>query len=789
MRLFAGVGLFSGALLLFQVTLTRLFSVAQFYHFAFLVVSLALLGFGASGSVLAVWPRLRSTRWRPLYALGFGPATIISYLILNRWSFDSYAIAWDRTQVWRLLINLFLLAAPFSFAGALIGALLADPQLAAGRIYGANMIGSAAGAALAPLLLATLGDERIIVLSCAVAALAALLLEDSPHRDRWVEAASGVTLTLAVIGIVFPPEALDIQPSPYKSLSLYRLNPDARLEPPRYNAYSRLDIVHSSTIHAAPGLSMAYLGTPPPEIGLLVDGDNLMPVVQAPAAPPEFARWMPASLAFGLYTNPDVLVLGAGGGLDVWIALQNGARAVIAVEPNSLIYDVLHGDLREWSGLDDPRVKLVHQEVRTYVRQTERRFDVVQLTLNDTYRPVTSGAFTLTENYTLTVEAFRAYLDRLKDGGVLVVTRWLQTPPSEELRTLGLIVEALDQRGDDPAQHIVAFRSFQTATFLVKATPFVSGEVDLILAGTGRLKYDMILAPDLPLDTINRYARLSEPVYYDTFMALLNAEDRADFYADYDFDVRPPTDNHPFFFHFFKWRQTPQILNNMGRVWQPFGGSGFFVLVALLGFSVIAAVMFVILPMALRARFRYAIRTTGMSHSVRIGLYFGSLGISYLLIEMATIQQFVLILGQPTLALATVIATLLLFSGIGSTFSIHLPWARMLGILVLLTLVWPWFIHAAAGILLTLPLVVRWPLSLLVLAPLGVLMGVPFARGVAALHSKPDLVPWAWAINGSASVISAVLAVLIALTVGFNGVLWCGGILYGVARLAIISHE
>jgi spermidine synthase len=785
MRTLSGIGLFSATVLLFQVTLTRLFSIAQFYHFAFLVVSLALLGFGASGSILAVWPRLRSPGWRPVYALLFAPTTILAYVLLNRWSFDSYAIAWDRDQVWRLLANLFCLAVPFTFAGALIGAFLTDKELPAGCIYGANMIGSAVGSAVTPLLLAWLGDARIVVLCCALSALAALTIIESARYAPLVGAFGGLIVLASLTGLVYPPDALEIQPSPYKTLSYYRHNPDARLEAPRYNAYSRLDIVRSPTIHSAPGLSFMYLNPPPPEIGLLIDGDNLMPVIQADATPPEFAASMPASVAFSLYENPDVLILGAGGGMDVQIALTNGAGSVVAVEPNSLVVDALREDLREWSGfLDDPRVDLVHQEIRTYARQNNRRFDIVQLPLTDTYRPVTSGAFTLTENYTFTVEAFEAYLDRLDDDGMLIVTRWLQTPPSEELRTLGVVVAALEARGSDPTLHIVSFRTFQTATILVKVLPFTPDEVAHVLSEAERLKYDMLLAPDLPPETVNRYARLPEPVYYFTFNELLYAKDRDMFYDEYDFAVRPPTDDHPFFFHFFKWQQTPDILDNLGRTWQPFGGSGYFVLVALLIFAGLAALLFVVLPIALPSRFRVALRKTSARYNARILVYFASLGLAYLLIEVATIQQFVLILGQPTLAIAVVLATLLLFSGIGSTFSDRLPWARTLAALVILVLLWPWIVRLITAGLLSFPLELRLPLSILALAPLGLLMGVPFARGVTAIRQTPDLIPWAWAINGGASVVSAVLASLLALSFGFTWVLITGGLLYSLAWIS-----
>jgi len=783
MRKLAGIGLLSAVVLLFQVTLTRLFSVAQFYHFAFLVISLALLGFGASGSLLAVWPRLRARHWQPLYALAVAPATVAAYLILNEWPFDSYAIAWDRAQVWRLVANLLVLAVPFTLAGALIGAALTDPDSPAGLVYGANMIGSALGAMAAPLLLVWLGDARIVLACSALAGGAALLLADRTAQARLVRAAGILTIAASVGVMVAAPGALAIRPSPYKALSMFRQNPDATLAEPRYNAYSRLDIVRSPTIHSAPGLSMTYLGDLPPEIGLLLDGDSPMVAPQAAAVTRDFAQAMPLAVALDGAAAPDVLVLGLGGGLDAQIALALGARSVTGVEPNGLVVDALAHDLADWAGTADPRLAVIHQEIRAYAQQADRRFDVVQLALNDAYRPVTSGAFTLTENYVHTVEGYAGYLGLLREGGTLVIMRWLQNPPSEDLRTLGLIVAALERRGADPAGHIAAFRTFQTVTFLVKAEPFTAAEIERIVARAGALAYDMVLPPDVPPATVNRHAQIETPIYHDTYSGLLAAPDRDAFYDAYDFEVRPTTDDRPFFFHFFKWRQTPDILDNLGRTWQPFGGSGYFVLVALLAFATAAAVVFVVLPVGLRGRFRRALRGRGAGTLARIVAYFAALGLAFLLVEVATIQQFVLLLGQPTLAITTVIASLLLFSGVGSALSDRLPWSAALATLVGVLAVWPWLLAATSEIALPLPLGARVAVAVLVLLPPGFLMGIPFARGLTAIRREPELVPWAWAINGGASVISAVVAALLALSFGFRWVLWVGAALYALAWL------
>lgn len=778
MFILLGMAVLSASSLLLQVALTRVFSIAQFYHFAFLVVSLALLGFGASGSLLALVPRARQPRFCSWYALGFALSTILAYLFVNHHAFDSYSIAWDRSQAFLLVANLLALSVPFVFAGMLIGGLLSQAADRAGRIYAANLLGSAVGAVLAPLLIGWLGSERVVLLCAVLGASAGLILVES--RIVTVAAACGVALGVGLLWVY--PAAFEVVPSPYKALNQFRLNPDAQIIATYQNAHSRVDVVESPTIHSAQGLSLTYFGDLPPQIGLLVDGSSLLVVSQASQISENLLKALPVSVAYTILESPDVLLLGSGGGMDALAALANDAGHVTVIEPNQLVYDVLRRDLREWAGLaDHPRVTLVHDEIRSYVGRTSGQYDLVEVTLTDNYRPVSSGAFSLTENYTLTIEAFQAYLSILRDDGVLVVSRWLQTPPSECVRTLGLILEALDAA--DPIQHIVAFRSFQHVTFIVKPVAFTTEETQQLLKSVAALRYDLTLAPDMPEGMVNQYARLETDVYHDTFLQLIRATNRAVFYADYDFAIAPPTDDKPFFFHFFRWEQTSTVIENLGRRWQPFGGSGYFVLLALLIVVLVAALLFVIAPIALRRHFRVVLAAAGLRHSTRTLGYFVCIGIAFLLVEIALIQQYVLLLGQPTLAIATVIGALLLFSGLGSAVSPRVHWFyAMLGLVGLLG-IYPWVMNVATPVLLPLPLVERLLAAALLIAPVGLLMGMPFPKGIMALSRRDDLVPWAWAANGSASVVSAVLATTLSLSLGFTPVLWIGSALYLAAAL------
>ncbi len=779
-----GVALLSAAILLGEVTLSRVFAIVQFHHFAFLLITLALLGFGASGSLLAALPRLASPRLWPIYAIAYALTSTAGYLLVVWFPFDSYRIAWDGREAWRLVVNLLALATPFAFGGLLVGAMLRSAPAQAGAIYGANLLGSGLGAFGAPLAIALLGPERVVPAAAALGALAAVTLAGG--RRAVTVGAAVAAVALVTLPFVVP-AAFEPQPSPYKRLSQLRLDPENQLLATRQDAGARLDIVASSTIHSAPGLSVAYLGQLPPQLGLVLDGDALLPVPRADAFPAELGRSVPVALAHRIRPEASTLLLGSGGGFGAHAALANGAARVTVIEPSKLVLDALSGDLAQWAGLtDDDRVTLVHQDLRSFAAAAEgdeSAYDVVELSLTDAYRPVSSGAYSLTETYTLTTDAVDAYLNLLGTDGVLVMTRWVQTPPSEELRTLAMIADALGDRAARLADHLFVFRTFQTASFLVKPTPFTAAETDALLTELERLRYDLVLGPRVPPALVNRVAVSAEPVFHERAVELATTGNRAAFLAQSAFEITPPTDDRPFFFHFFRWDQTPDVLENLGRRWQPFGGSGYFVLVALLAFAVAAALIFVLTPIALARRFRASLAAVGLRRAAPTLTYFTALGLGFLLVEIALIQRAILVLGQPALALAIVVGGVLVASGLGSVMSSRIPWRPSLAAAAALAAVAAFGGTAMAHALLGQPMPVRIVGLAALIGPLAFFMGVPFARGIAALEGHPALIPWAWAANGSASVIAGVLAVLVSLSFGLGAVLWAGAGLYVIALL------
>ncbi len=794
--------LLSAAGLTFQINLTRLFSVSQFYHFAFMIVSIAMLGYGASGTALAIYPRLRQespSRSLSLFSLATALSILGGYLLINRLPFDSFSMAWEPRQVWILALHYVTLASPFFFSGMAVGLLLAVYPHHPGKTYATNLLGAALGCLLALLAPSYLGGEGTVVLSSGMAALAALAAGPgklpaasgaATQTTSWRPFArlvqpvltAGLLVAIMLIGLGLRASGrpgsgwLELHLSPYKSLSYALQVPEAELVYQGWNSFSRVDVVRSPGIHSYPGLSYRYMKALPPADGLTVDGDDLVPVM-SPDSDLEFTGFTAPAVAFRLRPQARVLVLEPRGGLDILAALEQGAGHVTAVEMNPLIISAV-AEIYQ-----DERVRTVIESERSYLRRTGERFDIIQFSLSSSYHPVRSGAYSLAEDYRYTVESFRDALARLNPDGLLLVTRWLQIPPSESLRTFALAVEAVERSGGDPHTQIIATRGYNTATILVKNGVFSAEELQVVREFAGERAYDLIYAPGMAPEEANRYNILPEPVYYQAFTALLAAQPRSTFYAEYPFAVAPPSDDHPFFGHYFKWSQAGQVLSELGRTWQPFGGAGYFVIVALLILALSMAGILILLPAALSRRGR-----AGPSAAPVYPLYFGLIGLAFMLVEIPLIQRFILFLGHPAYALTAILFSLLAASALGSRYSNRFPLRLAFGLLVALLLVAPWFLPRVFQAGLGQSLWARLAITIAVIAPVGFLMGIPFPGGIRWMvrdRGQQSQIAWIWGVNGAASVVSSVLAALLALSFGFDWVLRIGALAYAGAWLVV----
>ncbi len=782
-----GVGLLATATLLLETTLTRLLAISQSYHFAFLAISLALLGFGASGSVLTLWPGLArqvTSRLLPLAGAGFALSVAFSWLAVNWLPFDSYRIAWERRQLLYLTGYCLALALPFVWSGLGIGGALAG-RSERHLVYAGNLAGSALGTLLALLAMAAAGVPGALLAS-ALLALGLILLRPA-RRVRLVVAGSigGGLVALGLLAWLNWQAAapLGLELSPYRGLAHLRRYPGAETVYARWGATARVDVLSGAGVRQLPGLSYAYGGLPPAQLGLSLDGESPQPVTLLHPEEFEAAAYLPEAVAFQLRPAARVLVLEPAGGLGVLQALAGGAREVIVTLSSGLVRDAVARAAPAYDVYADPRVTVVIEPPRSTLARGGVPYDVVFLPLTDSYRPVTAGSYSLGETYLLTREALGSMLDRLAPGGLLVATRWLQTPPSEDLRLLATVVAALEARGQAPAERIVAYRSLQTLTVLVRPAGWSDAELARLRAFLDARRYDLVWAPGVQPDEVNRYNRMPSPEHYQAAKELLAGMPER-FLESYPFAVEPVTDERPFFFHFFRWRQTPEVLAAVGYTWQPFGGSGYLVLLVLLAVVVVLSLALILAPLLVR---RPALAgSTGLRAPAFV--YFGAIGLGFLLVEIPLIQMAILSLGQPSLAFAVVAALILSGAGVGSSVANRVqPSGAVSGVVAVL----------AAGAAITLPALLTgtlgWPLAgrVLVLAvgvlPLAIVMGLPFPIGLGWLSRRsPGLVPWVWAVNGCASVVGGVTAAILALSLGLRTTVLVGAACYALALLAAL---
>jgi len=811
-RLLVGVAALAAATLCLESALTRLLAVAQFYHFAFLVISLALLGFAASGTLLSLSERLRSLPLAHLLSgsgWAFAASVVLAYAGANLLPFDSYSIGIDPRQYAYFALYYLALSLPFLFSGLGIGAALSQAGAHSHTFYAANLLGSAAGVGVGLLLMELAGVPGALMGSIILGlALEPVISGRDGGRSagRW-RAASLVLLFAVALGLVLFAAAnlrgrspVGLVLSPYKSLSYARLYPGSRWLYGRWNATGRVDVIAQAGTRALPGLSYTFPETPPEQLGLSADGDDLSPITLVPPDQFAAASYLPEALIFTLRPGADSLVLEPGAGLGILQALANGATRVTAVAPNPLVPLAIEKVASPYNLYRNPQVQQHIASARAFLDRTGEQYTLILMPLSDAYRPVTSGAYSLHETYSLTVEAFAQALRRLSPDGILAVTRWMQTPPSESLRLAATLIEALEQDNvQEPSKALVLYRGVQTITAVVQADGWTTSELAQVRSFTVERRYDLVWAPDIRPEETNRFNRLPEASDYLRLKELFESQDREQFYTSYPFDIRPATDNHPFFFHFFTWEQIPDILAGLGRTWQPFGGSGFLVLLALLGLVIILSLVLVIAPLILPGVLMgaqndptpppvngRAERSGASSYAPLrlILLYFTLIGLAYLLVEIPLIQRWILLLGHPTYAFSMVVLAILLFSSLGSAMARArwLPRRAALSALVVCALVTPWVTQAITAATLGWPTAGRLAVSLLGLAPLGFLMGLPFPLGLRQMEGAAvSSIAWAWAVNGCASVIASVGAAILSLASGFNAVLWLGALAYAGA--------
>ncbi len=789
------VFIISMSVLAYEVALMRIFSITHWHHLAYMVISVALLGFGASGAFLSLFHRSvrkRAETFLVLFSLLFSASLMVCLSASQSIPFNLFILIRDWHQFPNLLLYYLIFFVPFFFGATCIGIAFLKFGRHIPGLYGANLLGSGAGA-LAVIALLYLFKPTSAVRAISIGSLMAPLLAATNFRPAFRGAAILLS-ALAGIGMAFFP--LKVSISQYKTLSIIRGSVGTKILRTEWSPLSRIDVVDSPAIkfEPAPGLSFAFQGKIPPVRGIVVDADSVT-VMTDFGDSIENARYLDytsQALPYHLVANPKVAILGAGGGSGVLLALLHNAEDITAVELDPKIIRLVKKEYADFCGgiYSLPQVKIVAGDGRGFIESSGDKFDIIGIALVGSFSASAGGVHALSENYLHTVDAFKVYLERLTPRGVLSVTHWIQFLPRDNIKTFAMAVQALQELGiTDPRTHLVFIRSWKTGTILVSKSAFSDEQLESVRELCKERCFDVAYYPGISRDETNRFSILSDPrqpgapqpLYYDACKSLLSG-DRQRFYRDYLFAVRPATDNRPYFFHFFKWKSLPRLLKIMGRQWAPWG---YVLLIATLVQAALASVVLILFPLL------FLRRNDRSGRKLRRLLYFLCLGLAFMFVEMSFIQKFSLFLRHPIYSVTVVISSFLIFSGLGSLSARRFlkgaserPARRLapFAAIAVISLAYLVAIGSVFSFLSALPITGRIIASVVLLAPLAFFMGMPFPSGLQNVSDRsPALVPWCWGINGCASVLSTVLATTMAMSFGLAAVIIVAAALYLIA--------
>jgi hypothetical protein len=789
-RTILGLFLISLSTLMYETLLTRIFSVTMWYHFAFAAISMAMLGMTAGAVMVYVFPNFFRTDAVQLRltqsGLGFSIAIVISFLTHLSIPFVTVP---SLLGFYSIFLTFTVLAIPFIFSGITICLALTKYKEGVSRLYAADLFGAALGCLALVVFLQFADAPSCVIAAASLASAGAWAFSLDAGQARLSRTAIILTTGLAVFAVLNGWLA-GMQIAPLRLLWV-----KGELEPPllyeKWNSFSRIRVMGDPAVPEPPfgwGLSNACApASDLVQLGVDIDAGaaTVLTGFNGQLAPLEFLKCDVTNLAHYIRPDADVLVVGVGGGRDVLSALVFKQASVLGVEINENIINLLTKRFGELTGHIDqyPNVRIVTDEARSFITRSPERFDIIQVSLIDTWAATASGAFVLSENSLYTVEAWDLFLDRLQPGGVLSFSRWyMRDQPYEMYRLTSLAVTALLESGvDNPRDHIVIIRYMHPpdedmagvgiGTMLVSNEPFTEEDLAELERVGSSLNFDIILSPHTAWD--------------ETFASIASGKDLDKLVAGSPFDLAAPTDNRPFFFLMLRIKDALNPANWMSAA-VVVGQKAVTVLVSI-SLSVVALTLLsILIPLRM---------TTDRSHLKGSGaafVYFAGIGLGFMLVEISQMQRLILFLGHPTYSLSVVLFTLLLASGLGSyttqkiTPETALPAGRLrlaglLGMLVLFGLLTPLVTRALAGAQ------TPWRIlaTILLLFPVGIFMGMAFPLGIKQAGRRAvDITPWLWGINGAASVCASVLAVLIALGSGISTAFWTGVICYAVALAA-----
>lgn len=800
----ASIFILSASALAYEVLLIRLFSIIHWHHFAFMVISIALLGYGVSGSLITVFRRWLLENYDRVFianALLFGLSSIACFIVVQHLPFNTLEILWDSAQWQRLLLSYLLLTLPFFFVANAIALTIMCFHQKIPLVYGTDLIGAGMGAVLIMALLQIFSPD-VLLRVLAISGIAAGFFALRNFSNRQKQKTASVLLLCMLAVFMTPQKWLDLRMSEYKGLAQSLLMKEARLRLSHSSPVSQTDVVHSPFIpfRHAPGLSLQSPTGPPEQLAVFRDGDEMTAIDHVTDQNSlEYHDYMSSALPYHVHRSPkNALILASATGAQILQAHSHEIKQIDTVEPDkqlSLLITEQYADYYGWQKLKD-KVTIHTISARGFAA-TENNYDLVVMGPSGGSAGGSAGVYALSASYDYTVEALQSYLKLLAPEGLLSITLWTSTPARGNLKLFATAVSAMKNSGiNNPENNIAWIRSWNTATLLLKNSSLTAEEIKKVRDFSSSRSFDLAWLPGISPLEVNRYQLLQEPVFYLAAQSLLKGTDD-NFIRQYKYDIQAATDNRPYFNNYFKWSSLKEFLSLPGRAGISMLGVGYPTLLVTLAQAAMAAFVLILLPLLfVPVDKNRADKKKAASSRKNIIIYFLAIGLAFLFIELAFIQKFTLILSQPLYAVAVTLCAFLIFSGLGSLYvqrrlvvesNSIIPFIlrRSVILIGLITVCYIVLLPLISSTIMSLPEIARVASAFVLAAPLAFVMGMPFPVGLARLQqTSPNLMPWAWGINGCASVLSAILAVLLAIDIGFNGVMLCAVVLYFIAWLS-----
>ena len=835
----AAVFLVSTLVLALQIAFIRALSLDTYHHFTYLVISTALLGFGASGTVLSL-----ARRWIERHFELVSAVAVVLLVLSSAYAYrlavalrpDMQYVLYSSIEVLKLWAHTLVLFIPFFAGGIFVGLALSRFRARVGLVYGANMVGSGVGGVIGVMTAFVVTPYRMpVVLSALGIAALALWVAAWPGYRRppfriFAVAAVAGCVAVAAIGLLLPFGSSVDQYKPMAHALRLSAQGDARHVEQRTGPRAQIDLFDVPSMHhtlfASPTAPM-----PPEQFSLFLDGTHAGGVFRIEDADEaRVLRHVAQALPYRLMDSPDVLILGEQTGVNVWLALAHGAETVTVVQPNPQLTATVR-EAVEPSVFDRPEVRVVNAEPRLFLSRAGDRYDLIHLASAEGMPAGSGGLASMREDYTLTVEAMRAALHRLTPSGLLTVTRGMQTPPRDNIRLFALLEKALrtqsgtgseahdegsaggpsmaggekgaagNEAGGEAAGRLLQARNYLAVTTMAAAEPLGERRIKRFRESAAALSMDADYHPGITPADLTERNRVRGPegeegsYYYHAAQRILaGEEEREAFFSDYVYNVRPPNDNRPYFHSFFRWDSLSRYIESYGQFWFQRLELGYAVVVVTFLQVVIAALVLVLAPvLVLRRQTRVARGGRGRAAIAWTVLHFTAIGLGFLFIEMLHIQRITRFLGDPIYSTAAVLTAILVFSGIGSYMQGRLarrpgPGARIrfAGFAVtVLALVYYLALDPVLNLAIEAGEPVRFVVSLILLFPISFMLGWLMPAGLeAAGGGSADLIPLAWAVNGVASVAATPLSVMVASGFGFFGVTLLAAVCYLAVALA-----